>query len=361
MSAPQSRANKRQSVTIKQVAERAGVSAMTVSRVLNNQSVVRDETRTRVEQAIRELKYRPNILARGLAGGRSLHIGLIYENPSHGYLSEFLVGALNRCRLDRHHLVIEELSSGGEELERGQVAERILASGVDAVMLPPPLSDNPEVIDALDELELPYARVINCPQAGRGFEVTIDDVAAAKAMTDYLIGAGHTRIGFIKGAPNHFAAERRLEGFRAAMSAHGLPTPDAAMAQGHFTYRSGMEAAAVLLAAKPRPTAIFASNDDMAAGAISTALRLGLRVPDDLSVVGFDDTELATTIWPQLTTVRQPIAQMAATAVELLSRHAMKGARFGDAHGARLLDVEIIERGTVAPPIQPASAVMRKS
>jgi LacI family transcriptional regulator len=355
------RANKRRSVTIRQVAERAGVSVMTVSRVLNNRESVRGETRARVEEAIRTLRYRPSLLARGLAGGRSLHIGLIYENPSHGYLSEFLVGALNRCRIDRHHLVIEELSTGEEEkLDRAVVAERLLAAGLEAVIIPPPLSDNQEVVAALEDLEIPFARVINCAETGRGFEVTIDDVAAAREMTEHLIRAGHTRIGFIKGAPSHFAAERRLQGFRAAIAAHGLEAPESAVAQGHFTYRSGMDAAARLLAAARRPTAIFASNDDMAAGAMSTALRLGLRVPDDLSVVGFDDTEIARTIWPQLTTVRQPIADMASTAVELLSRHS-EGEQGAQTYKAVRLDTEIIERGTVAPPRKSASSVKRGS
>jgi LacI family transcriptional regulator len=350
MTEPQSRANKRQSATIRDVAELAGVSTMTVSRVLNNRELVREETRTRVDEAIRTLKYRPNILARGLAGGRSLHIGLIYENPSHGYLSEFLVGALNQCREARHHLVLEELSTDGEELRSDQVIDRILAAGVDAVVIPPPASANHEIISALQQLELPFARVIHGSRSGEGFEVFIDDVAAAREMTEYLIKAGHQRIGFIKGAPSHFAADQRLEGFLATMAAHGLNVPYTSVAQGHFTYRSGMEAAASLLKTMPRPTAIFASNDDMAAGAVSTLLQEGLRVPDDVSIVGFDDTEIATAIWPQLTTVRQPIARMAATAVELLSQHAAANAPFADAHEERLLDVEIIERGTVAPP-----------
>jgi len=182
-----------------------------------------------------------------------------------------------------------------------------------------------------------------------GVEVAIDDVAAARDMTEYLIAAGHKRIGFIIGAEHHVAAERRLEGFRAAMKAHRLPVPKTAVVQGRFTYRSGMEAAEELLSVNPRPTAIFASNDDMAAGVIATAQRLGLHVPEDLSVVGFDDTAIATTIWPQLTTVRQPISTMAETAVDLLATYANQPDP-ASAGRAQLLDVEIVERATVAPP-----------
>jgi LacI family transcriptional regulator len=148
--------------------------------------------------------------------------------------------------------------------------------------------------------------------------IRIDNEAAAFELTQHLLNLGHKRFGFIKGHPNQTVSQQRLDGFMAALKAAGIPMEDIRVEQGYFTYRSGLDAAERLLAADPRPTAIFAGNDDMAAAAAGVAHRLGLDVPGDVSIVGFDDTSIADNIWPALTTVHQPIAAMARAAVDLV-------------------------------------------
>lgn len=346
MSQSQIRMNKRQSVTIKEVAERAGVSLMTVSRVLNKQSVVREETRVRVENAMRDLNYRPNMLARGLAGGNSIFIGLVHANPSDGYLSEFLVGALNSCRQAGHHLVLEDLSVDSGNKSQADVETHLRSIGLDGIIVTPPLSENPKVVEALRVLGTPFVLVAHGNETPVDLAIGIDDKAAAQSMTRYLIEKGHKRIGFIIGAPDQSSSQRRHAGYMAAMQESGLSVSETDVVQGAFTYRSGMQAAEKLLSSTRPPTAIFASNDDMAAGVIATAHQRGLRIPQDLSVVGFDDTPIATAIWPQLTTIRQPIADMATRAVDMLSVTVTTN---GDKNLEKnqILDVVIIERETV--------------
>jgi LacI family transcriptional regulator len=190
--------------------------------------------------------------------------------------------------------------------------------------------------------------------------VRIDDYSAALEMTRYLIGLGHERLAFIKGHPNQSASEERWLGFTAALEeapcGHG-ERPPLQMEQGFFSFRSGLDAARKLLAADPAPTAIFASNDDMAAAVIAEAHRRGLDVPRDLTVVGFDDTLIASTIWPELTTIQQPIARMAAEAIDMLvatvrGRAGGPAATEGQWHGPlhRLLPYTFISRQSAAAP-----------
>ncbi|MFN3353232.1 MAG: LacI family DNA-binding transcriptional regulator [Brevundimonas sp.] len=306
------------------VARRADVSPMTVSRVINGERNVRETTRARVIEAIRELGYAPNPAAQSLASAQSLKIGLLYSNPSAAYLSEFLLGGLDQCSRSGIQLIVQKC----EPEDEAQAVERIVASGVDGVLLPPPLCDSRAVIERLDKAGLPVVAVASGAPLPSVSAIRIDDLAAAEAMTRHLIALGHRRIGFILGHPNQTASGLRHEGYLRALEAGGL-SPDAAIvAQGYFTYHSGLDAAAELLSREPRPTAIFASNDDMAAAAVAVAHRQGLDVPRDLTVVGFDDTAMATTIWPPLTTIRQPVAEMARQAVSLLAeaiRHRAEG------------------------------------
>jgi LacI family transcriptional regulator len=170
-------------------------------------------------------------------------------------------------------------------------------------------------------------------------------------MTAHLISLGHQRIGFVIGHPNQTASARRLAGFKAAIADKGAQDGAELLVQGMFTYRSGLDAAEILLNLEHRPTAIFASNDDMAAAAVAIAHRLGLDVPGDLTVAGFDDTALATTIWPELTTVRQPIAGMAEEAVQFLVRQ-IRALRDGapEAPEHVVMDFSLIRRQSDAAP-----------
>ncbi|WP_203291345.1 LacI family DNA-binding transcriptional regulator [Maricaulis parjimensis] len=345
------RANKQSGATIKDVAQHAGVSAMTVSRVLNAEPNVREATRERVQEAIRELNYRPNLSARNLARANTYFIGLLYDNPSAGYISELLIGALNRCRKAGYHLMVESCGAAEQDWESA-IGDMLRTSNFDGVIIPPPVCDNEAVLAAVDAANLPHVRI--SPDTSRETSpcIVTDDRTASQRMTEYLLELGHRRIAFIRGPETHGASRTRFDGYCDAMKAAGLELDPALIAPGEFTYRSGLEAADALLSAEPRPTAIFASNDDMAVAAIAMGHRHQLDIPGDLTVVGFDDTQTATAIWPQLTTVRQPIATMAAEAIEMLADRLDRQRSGDDAAGEARREIrsELIVRDSSAPP-----------
>mgnify|MGYP002277642162 CR=1 FL=1 len=334
--------------TIADVAREARCSPMTVSRVINGEGNVREETRQQVLEAVRKLNYSPNRAARSLAGGEQLRIALLFDNPSASYLSEFLMGALGEASRRDMHLMVQDCDSvpEGKKLIR-----KLTDEGITGFILPSPLSDDRSVLDLIAECgAIPIA--VGPGQAAEPYgAVLIDEFQAAYDMTRHIIGLGHRRIGFIIGNPEQVASGRRLEGYRAAMEEADCPVLDGLIAQGQFTYRSGMVAAEKLLSASPRPTAIFASNDDMAAATVAVAHRRHLDVPSDITVCGFDDTELASSIWPELTTIRQPIRDMTAHAVAMIAklcRQARMGEKLSPEHA--VLDYKLIRRASDAGP-----------
>ncbi|SFU75057.1 LacI family transcriptional regulator [Methylobacterium sp. 174MFSha1.1] len=333
--------------TLSDVAHEAGVSPMTVSRVINADGKVRPGTRQRVERAIATLNYRPNISAQILAGVSQLRIGLLYSNPSAAYLNEFLVGCLGAASQAQAQLLVEICEPGQE----GATAARVLSGGIDGLLLPPPLCDSEDVLAALVGSGLPAVRVGTWYAEPATGAVSIDGYAAARTMTAHIAALGHRRIGFIRGNPDQTASERRFLGYRDGMREAGLAVDPDLVAPGLFTYRSGLEAAEHLLARPEPPTAIFASNDDMAAATVAVALRRGLAVPDDLTVCGFDDTAIATTIWPELTTIRQPIREMSHAAMVLLLK-AARACRLGQEPERThiVLDHALIRRASDGPP-----------
>jgi LacI family transcriptional regulator len=351
---------RRGAITIEDVARAAGVSAMTVSRVINQGRNVRESTRAAVLDAVERLNYSPNTAARSLAAGEATHVGLLYANPSAGYLSQFLIGALHAARSAGVHLVIESCESEDAD-EQAEVTRRFATSDVEGVILPPPLSESQPILVELEAVEIPVVTVALGSPREDGLNVRIDDHAAAVEMTRYLLDLGHRSIGFIKGHPNIVASHDRYRGFCDAMAEAGLDPEKAPVEQGYFSYRSGLTAGERLLARVERPTAIFASNDDMAAATVSVAHRLGLNVPDDLSIVGFDDTALATSVWPELTTVKQPIAAMAEAAVELLIAD-LRGRRAGGHpnFAERVLSHAMIIRESSGPPPETRKTKARK-
>jgi LacI family transcriptional regulator len=355
MSKPSRRS--RGSITIEDVAKAAGVSAMTVSRVVNGGKNVRESTRVAVMDAVQQLNYSPNAAARSLAAGDATHIGLLYSNPSAAYLSQFLIGALDAARRAGCHLVIESCESEDPD-EQAEVTRRFATSEVEGVILPPPLSESIPIMAELGSIGIPVVTVaMGLPQQ-ESLNVRIDDFEAAAEMTRYLLSLGHRNIGHIKGHPNHIASHDRARGFLSALEEFGLEPDSGSIEQGYFTYRSGLSATERMLSRPQPPTAIFAGNDDMAAAAISVAHRRGLHVPADLSIVGFDDTSLATTVWPELTTVKQPIAAMAQAALELLLAD-LRSRRSGSGRRAtvRALEHSLIVRESSGPPPRPAKRV----
>jgi LacI family transcriptional regulator len=350
MSVKERRSARRQAVTIKEVAELAGVSQMTVSRVLNKSDVVRENTRRKVEDAVKALNYRPNLLARGLAGGQAYFIGIIFNNPSNSYISEILVGALNQCRSMGHYLVLEDSRSLSGPISSDDVVDRVATAGLNGVLVIPPLSENRELLDGLKREGIPA--VIIAPNQGlKDFpSVAIDDEAAARIMMQELFDQGHVDIAFIRGDEEQSAARRRYRGYLGALRDRGIPVREEWIAQGDFNYRSGMSAARHMLSANRRPSVIFACNDDMAAGAVAAIQAQGLKVPEDISVVGFDDSSIASAIWPSLTTIRQPISEMAANAVSLLAT-VLSGDLDPDASAMVTLDVDLVRRASLEPQL----------
>jgi LacI family transcriptional regulator len=343
--------------TISDVAKAAGVSPMTVSRVINGEPNVRDATRERVNAAVAALSYAPNRAARSLAGAGQMRIGLLYSNPSSAYLSEFLVGSLEQASRSDVQLIVEKCEIGDHEVE---VARHLALGGIDGIILPPPLCDSQAVLEVLFEAGVPVVVVATGRAPDEAAAVLIDDFAAAAAMTRHLIRLGHTRVGFIIGNPNQTASARRREGYLSALDDAGLARDDGLIVQGLFTYRSGLDAAETLLDQGNPPSAIFASNDDMAAATVAVAHRRGLDVPGDLTVCGFDDSALATTIWPELTTIHQPIAAMSRAAVELLVA-TINGRRGGNKAVNKhvVMDYTLVRRQSDAAPRRRPAALTR--
>ncbi|MBS0417446.1 MAG: LacI family DNA-binding transcriptional regulator [Proteobacteria bacterium] len=330
--------------TIHDVARAAGVAIKTVSRVLNDEPNVRPETRARVLAAAEQLHYLPSLSARSLAGRRSYLIGLIYENPSANYLVDLQHGAMARCRKEKFRLFVHQCSGQGDDLIR-DVMGLIDQTHVDGLIVSSPLSESLPLLAALGQRALPFVRIAPGDLQHSSPYVDMDDAGAAREMTEYLISEGHRRIGFIVGHPNHLASSLRLRGFRTALEQRGLGFDPGFVKQGYFVFESGLQAARELLSLPEPPTAIFASNDDMAAGVLLAAHELAIPVPQRLSVAGFDDTYISRIVWPRLTTVHQPSYDLAFCATDLLLQSLKDG---GTGRTARL-PYQLIRRESTGP------------
>ena len=303
--------------TIEDVAELAEVSIKTVSRVFNNEPNVAAATRARVQMAIEALGYSPNHSARSLAARQSLTLGLLYDNPSPNYIHQIQRGALRSCQEAGYDLLLHPCQFGDKAIST-EIITLHRQGRFDGVILTPPLSDMAEVVNALVAAAVPMVAIAPAELRDDIVQVVTDDFRACVAMTRALYALGHRRIAFIAGHPDHRAVGLRLNGFRTAIAKLGLPDNPDYIAQGYNSFDSGEVAGAALLSLPVPPTAIFAANDDMAAGVMRIAHKLGISIPGQLSVVGFDDIPLANQVWPALSTVRQPIEPMAAMAVQLL-------------------------------------------
>jgi len=334
--------------TISDVAEIAGVSIKTVSRVFNEEPNVREETRQRVLQVVADLDYHPNIAARSLAGRKSFLIGLLYDNPCANYILGLQSGSLDRLRGDKWRLLVvpceDSALMGGKS-----TVSMVRAAGVGGVILTSPICDNAEIVNELLAARIPMVRIAPADSIGANQvapSVGMDDRSAAAEITRHLIEQGHRRIGIILGDPTHSSNNERWTGFRRAMDEAGLELDPSLIGHGLYTFESGLEAARPLLDRPDRPTAIFAQNDDMAAAAIIAAGELGIAVPSELSVAGFDDSQIASTVWPRITTIRQPIRAMAQAATDALVK-IMEGSHRVLEH--RVMPYELIVRGSTGP------------
>ena len=334
------------SVTITDVAHRAGVSMKTVSRVMNAEPHVREQVREKVLRAVRELSYRPKVSARSLAGARSYQLGFLLHQLS-PYGMHAALGALRACRAAGYHLIVETIDLQALELPSDMEAMTNSLS-VDGMILLAPVCDNGVVLNALATAAIPVARIAPATQRPTAAQIEVQDEAAARTITDHLLDLGHRRVGLVQGPVGHAASSRRLAGFSKALAARGLEPEPELMQQGLFTFESGRQAAERLLRLKSPPTAVFASNDLMALGVMAKAQELGLSIPRDLSVAGFDDIASASMVWPGLTTMRQPMADMAAAAAEAIIAVAGKEPPAQIARPA--FACELVVRGSTAPP-----------
>ncbi len=342
--------------TIKDVAREAGVSMMTVSRVVNGKTNVRPATAEKIERAIRKVNYRPNVSARLLSGKRTYQFLMLYNNPNVGWMGELLIGMMNTCRRIGYHLEIEGVGDfeglvEEPDLNPDEITQLIDASRIDGIILPPPICFDTRVLDAIKQQGIPCVRIAGTPMRNMKLRVSIDNCAAGYEITNYLIGLGHEDIAIIKGPELFVASALRYEGYADAMREHGLSIRESNIATGSFDVQSGYVCGRKLLRQKHRPTAIFASNDEMAAGVLSAAQELKISVPEWLSVAGFDDAPIAHSVWPKLTTVRQPLRAMGEQSVELLERYVrhMDNDSTDSVPSIVLLDYELIERQSTGP------------
>lgn len=332
--------------TIIDIARAAGVSPKTVSRVLNDEPHVKVAVRDKVKAIAQELNYHPNVNAQGLISRRSYLIGLTYERPSPSYVVELQRGALQRLMGERYRLIVLPFPNAVADPD-GLVA-LLRAAALDGVLLAPPSSDILPVLDALDRAGIAYARIAPHLAMARGACAGMDDVAAAREVAQHLIDLGHRDFAVILGDPTHYASEARLSGYREAFGAAGIDFADVRIEQGDFTYASGESAMQRILAGGRRPTAVLAQNDDMAVAALMAARDHGLAVPDDVSIAGFDDSDVSRLAWPRVTTVRQPVFEMAEVATDGLLRLLAED----ESAAPQVLRHELLIRQSTAAPRQ---------
>lgn len=306
----------KKSSNIYDVALLAKVSAKTVSRVINNEPHVKAETVNKVKFAISALDYSPNSSARSLRSQRSYNLGLVYSNPSPYYITEIQDGMTTCCKGSSYDVLIHPCDYQSSKIV-DEVVSLITDKKVDGLVLTPPLTDLPELIQHLESINATFVCLSSIQPENRA-SIHCDERQSAKKITQYLISLGHQHIGFIKGHPDHGGSHERFLGFQDGLISRQIKLDEGLIKQGYFSLESGQECTYEMLKSDNIPTAIFASNDDMAVGAIITAQQIGFKVPNDISIAGFDDSPIASHIWPRLTTIRQPISMMAEQATRYL-------------------------------------------
>lgn len=345
---------RRQAVTIKHVAADAQVSLQTVSRVINNEPNVRPAMKARVQSSIDRLGYVPSIAAQRMGGSRSYLILAINDRErtisdwrarqGTDWVDQMLLGGMLMCAEHGYRMILELVDTHNDHVER-ELLSALAALQPDGIILTPPHSDNAQIVSLLTAQNIPFVR-IGSHENGAGIPVSMDDEGSARTATRHLIAHGHKRIGFIAGAPEYNLSGWRVDGWQSAMAQAGLTT-EGLLQSGDFSYASGEKAARKLLDGPQPPTAIIASNDQMALATLEVARVLGLVVPGDLSIISFDNTPLVHFTQPPLTAIDQPIAATASKAVELII-----SAKNGEQPPPSLTVIfaDLVERSSVAAP-----------
>jgi len=305
------------SVTIKDVSKDANVSIKTVSRVINNEVNVSEDTKHKVLQSITKLGFKPNKNAQSLRSKRSYMIALLYDNPNKHYLADIQSGILQVCKETGYNLVLQECDYQNKNLGT-EIIEFIRDFQIDGLILTPPLSDMDDLLASLDNAKVQYSIIAPSDKRTSSSYVSSNDYDATYAMTNKIISKGHTDIGFIKGHHKHSASSLRYKGFSDALVEMNIPVKSEWVKEGDFSFDSGFNAGLEILESLLCPSVIFASNDYMAAGVMKAAQMKGIKIPSELCIIGFDDSPIAEQLWPSLSTVRQPVKEMACHAAKIL-------------------------------------------
>ena len=341
--------------TIKDVAAAAGVSLQTVSRVINNGPNVRPAITERVNEAIERLGYVPSLAARRMGGKRSFLLLALNDRDrtiegwrsgdGTDWVDQMLLGGMLECAAHGYRMIFELVDTHSNNVER-ELTSALGAIHPDGVILTPPHGDNPLIRALLSQRRIPFAR-IGSTSPGPGIAIAMDDAAAASAATAHLASLSHRRIGFITGSDEYALSAERLEGYRRAIREAGLDDDPSLVAPGNFTFQSGIQATRQLLSLADPPTGIVASSDQMSLAALEVAKDRGMEVPQELSVVSFDDTPIVKFSTPPLTAIRQPISDMTARAAKLLIDSSQGGKPPED---PEILPFELIVRGSTTKP-----------
>ena len=331
--------------TIKDVALAAQVSIRTVSRVLNGSLKVGIETRERIEAQIERLSFHPNSRARGLASGRSYLIGVVQDDPNAHVIGVLQRGIAEVCSTSGYELVVHPARYDDPDIV-GNIMAFVQRSKVDGLLLLPPLSELQTVADALVNVGVSAVALAAVRTASHPSMVMSTERQAAAELAKHLLALGHRRVAMVAG-PLHFCSAReRRDGFVTELRKAGVDLADEHVHEGNYGFASGVAAATTLLAQRTRPTAIFAANDIMAAAVIKVATEQGLTLPRDLSIVGFDDSDIASMITPTLTTIRRPIEKMGAAATRQLLRLITQEGEPNDI----TFELELVVRQSSGPP-----------
>lgn len=331
-------------VTIKDIAKAVGVSPSTVSRALNDSPLIRDETKREIRRIAQELGYERNELARGLVKGASLAIGLVIPDITNPFFAEITKGVGEAVHARGYGVV---LCNTGEDPERERSYLQLLRrKRVDGLILASVTTDDPHLVE-LVRAEIPFVLVSRLARTVDAPYVIVDDKRGTRLAMEHLIELGHKKIGFIGGPPDVQSSQDRMEAFREVLLERHLPYREEWVCFSDFTQAAGREAACRILSFVDRPTAIFAANDVIALGVMEAAEKLGLRIPEDLSLVGYDDIAYASLPRVQLTTIAQPTFEMGRIAAEYLLS-VIEGGRRRKLH--RVVEPRLVVRRTTAPP-----------
>jgi len=309
--------------TINDVAKLSGVSIKTVSRVMNKEPSVRQLTREKVQAAVKELNYQPNLAARNLAGTKSFTIAYVYDNPNAYYIIDMQEGILSACRQQGFELLINPCDSQQENITE-DIIDTIKQARVAGLVLTPPFSERPEFVKRIIELDIKVVRIMSGDVAPDDLSpcVMVNDRDAAQTITQHLIDLGHKKIGFIAGGAEHMSTIERYKGYRRALKANNIEFNNNLIIEGEYSFESGVNGAKQLMAAEVtqdnRPTAIFSCNDEIAAGALFAARLMNINIPEQLAIAGFENSPFSRQTWPKLTTADQPNKQIAHDAASLL-------------------------------------------